>query len=119
MKLAQNGDTFKVPQQPQSPRPQSVISVTPQVSQSGEAEEQGPQAARSGDTTIPWEKIEITFLSDHRVQVRKGKEHETLNYGEFGFVDGRSGKPSKAWELLLTLAKERGILRDGKEFHEE
>jgi hypothetical protein len=113
VKLAQSGETLKVPQQ-RDPRPQSISSATSQTSQSSEPVEKERREAQSGDTRIPWEQIEIRFLSDHRVQVRKGTENETLNYCEFGFEDSRSGKPSMAWELLLTLAKERGILRDGR-----
>jgi hypothetical protein len=37
-----------------------------------------------------------------------GKSMEALNFAEFGFADGRSQNPNKAWELLRVLAEERG-----------
>ena len=60
-----------------------------------------------------WEQIEVTFLSDERVQIRNGKSIETRNYAEFGFQDGRSQNPNRAWETLRRLAELRGIIRDG------
>ena len=59
--------------------------------------------------------IEILFLSELRVQIcRNGKRMETLNFAEFGFEDARSGNPDRAWETLVILAKERGIIREGR-----
>jgi hypothetical protein len=71
--------------------------------------------SREPATTQPldWGTIEIVFLSDERVQIRNGVTTETLNYGEFGFEDGRSGKPNQAWLLLRALAENGGVLRDG------
>src|SRR3954468_3998876 len=41
----------------------------------------------SGPETATWDTIEISFLSDERVQILKGTTRETLNYSEFGFAD--------------------------------
>lgn len=60
--------------------------------------------------TTTWKDIEITFLSDERIQIRGGR---TYNYAEFGFNDRRGGKPNFAWETLRTMAREGGIIRDG------
>ena len=59
-----------------------------------------------------WDTIEISFLSDERVQIRHGVTSETRNYAEFGFADGRSGKPNQAWVTLRALAEQGGIIRD-------
>jgi hypothetical protein len=59
-----------------------------------------------------WEQVEITFLSDERVQIIAGTSRETLNYAEFGFQDGRNGKPDLAWSTLRTVADRRGILHE-------
>jgi len=62
-----------------------------------------------------WEDVEITFLSDHRVQIRiNGKLEEPANYAELGFDDGRSQNPNKAWLTLRSLAENRGVLKDGR-----
>jgi hypothetical protein len=67
-----------------------------------------------------WESIEILFLSDHRIQIRvNGKSMEALNFAEFGFADGRTQNPNKAWELLRVLAEERGIIRNGNAVGED
>ena len=65
-----------------------------------------------------WEQIEITFLSDERVQIRRGKSIETRNYAEFGFQDGRNQIPNRAWETLRRFGELRGIIRDGTEGHQ-
>jgi hypothetical protein len=59
-----------------------------------------------------WGAIEISFLSDERVQIRNGTSTETYNYSELGFADGRSGKPNRAWVTLRALAEAGGIIRD-------
>jgi len=71
-------------------------------------------AVRAGGAdAATWEGIEITFLSDERVQIHIGKTHETRNYAEFGFQDNKSKNPNRAWETLRRLAELRGIIRDG------
>ena len=52
--------------------------------------------ARSCADAATWEGIEITFLSDERVQIHIGKTHETRNYAEFGFQDNKSKNPNRA-----------------------
>jgi hypothetical protein len=70
-------------------------------------------AQSSGAGTATWDTIEISFLSDQRVQIRNGTNSETLNYGEFGFKDGRTGNPNRAWETMRALAQRRGVIQDG------
>jgi hypothetical protein len=64
-----------------------------------------------------WQAIEISFLSDHRVQIRNGTNTETRNYGELGFADRRAKqgkpKPNQAWVTLRAMAEQNGIIRDG------
>ena len=69
-----------------------------------------PESA--GPEVATWETIEISFLSDERVQIRDGDKTETRNSTEFGFEDRRSGKPNRAWETLRALAEQGGIIRD-------
>jgi hypothetical protein len=63
-----------------------------------------------------WQAIEISFLSDERVQIRNGTSTETHNYGELGFADRRAKrgkpKPNLAWVTLRVMAEEKGIIRD-------
>jgi hypothetical protein len=59
-----------------------------------------------------WEDLEISFISDTRVQFRAGKEVATLNYEELGFVDRRSGTPNSAWVEFRNLAESNGNLRN-------
>jgi hypothetical protein len=76
-------------------------------------ESQGNQVIRSMLQVEDWPDIEISFLSDERVQIRSGQQNETFNYGELGFVDRRDGKPRRAWILLRHLAESDGTIRDG------
>lgn len=65
-----------------------------------------PQSSGAGAAT--WDTIEISFLSDERVQIRNGTDDKTYNYAELGFVDSRNGKPNQAWVTLRDLAEDRG-----------
>jgi hypothetical protein len=62
---------------------------------------------------MDWEQIEISFLSEERVQIQTGSESRTLNYAEMGFEDQRNGKPNKAWRAFVALAQDRGMIRSG------
>jgi hypothetical protein len=64
--------------------------------------------ANEGLKPQEWEDLEISFLSEERVQIMIGDQTETRNYGELGFMDKRGGKPNQAWGLLRTLAIARG-----------
>ena len=78
-----------------------------------------PQPATVKDGTIgaeyraeSWQAIEISFLSDERVQIRCGPQIETRNYGELvGFADRRNGKPNQAWVMLRAMAEAKGLIR--------
>jgi len=59
-----------------------------------------------------WEDLEISFLSDTRVQFRAGKGVASYNYAELGFVDRRSEKANGAWEEFRNLAESNGNLRN-------
>jgi hypothetical protein len=70
-------------------------------------EETKPSAEPSNGS---WQKIEISFLSDERVEICKGSKRETLNYSEFGFADRRNGKPNRAWVMLRDLSGRDGAI---------
>jgi hypothetical protein len=36
------------------------------------------------------------------------------NYAEFGFADGRTGNPNRAWETLRALAEQGGAIQVAK-----
>jgi hypothetical protein len=59
-----------------------------------------------------WDAVEISFLSDERVQCRNDDNTETCNYRELGFADTRTGKPNLAWIMLRVLAESGGTIRD-------
>ena len=61
---------------------------------------------------LTWDKdVAIIFLSDERVQVKRGDEYSTRNYAEFGFEDKRNGKPDQAWGRLREMAENKGVLQ--------
>jgi hypothetical protein len=61
---------------------------------------------------LTWDKdVAIIFLSDERVQVKRGDEYSTMNYAEFGFEDKRNGKPDQAWVSLREMAENKGVLQ--------
>jgi hypothetical protein len=70
-------------------------------------------ALNQGSDAESWDQIEISFLSDERVQIEIGSSRATLNYAEMGFADKRSGKPNQAWIMLRRLAEADGLIKDG------
>lgn len=61
---------------------------------------------------LVWDKdVSIIFLSEERVQVKRGDQFATMNYAEFGFEDKRNGKPDQAWVLLRAMAENKGVLQ--------
>ncbi len=77
----------------------------------------GGNAAISEQAAAPpnastWEEIEISFISDERVQMKVGKQLQTGNYAEMGFADRRSEKPNQGWGMLRTLAAAGGVIPD-------
>ena len=58
-----------------------------------------------------WEDIEISFLSDERVQITVGTQSETRNYAEMGFASKKNGTPVLAWVTLSAMARAGGVMR--------
>jgi hypothetical protein len=67
---------------------------------------------RDGDGTGTgiWEVIEISFFSEHWVRINVGGTKSIHEFGQLGLADGRSGKPTRAWQMLHALAASEGIL---------
>jgi hypothetical protein len=59
---------------------------------------------------MSWAEIKIVFLSEERVEICRGGNRETCNYGELGFEDHRNGKPNRAWIMLLEMANRNGAI---------
>ena len=72
---------------------------------------------RSSSPGFQWSDVSISFLSDLRVQISTPARSETLSYGEMGFEDRRGSKsegqpkPQKAWQVLLFLAQNDGLMK--------
>lgn len=83
-------------------------AVAPGVAQSANMTNELDGAHRRSER---WEDIEVSFLSDERVQIRIGNQTETRNYSEIGFENRKNGAPVLAWETLRELAKAGGVIR--------
>jgi hypothetical protein len=99
-----------LPASPASPPVKEETVIEPRDLTEGETPSQS-----SGVQEATWDTIEILFLSDERVQIRNGPNTETCNYAEFGFEDGRNGKPSQGWGILRELAEQGGVIREAKQ----
>jgi hypothetical protein len=115
------GSLSVVANEPVTPvRSPAVVPPLPPLSPAQEREtEQGATtrdmpAQSIGAGAATWDTIEISFLSEERVQIRNGATNETRNYAELGFEDSRNGKPNRAWEAFRVLAAGRGIIRDAE-----
>jgi hypothetical protein len=54
--------------------------------------------------------VVIRFVDGHSVSVAAGEVTRTLHYAQMGMADGRNVRPTKQWELLQALARNRGVL---------
>jgi len=78
------------------------------------------RAVRLEHLARKWEDIEISLISDERVEIRIGNKIETRNYAEMGFQDRRTGKQNLLWTILQALARLEGTIpidaRSGQEW---
>ena len=79
------------------------------------AETHRNQYPRTTLKVVDWPDIEISFLSDFKVQIRSGQQTEAFNYADLGFNDKRRDQPKRAWELLRFLAESNGMIRNEKQ----
>jgi hypothetical protein len=73
----------------------------------------GDQAGRTYFATpagCQWADLTVRFIDGETVAVRVGGAAGTFNFTQLGMVDGRSGRPTKQWELLRAFARSRGHL---------
>jgi hypothetical protein len=72
----------------------------------------GPVRLRKPEAqAVNWEDIEVSFLSEERVQISIGPQGETRNYEEMGFGSKKNGSPVLAWAALRILAEGGGVIR--------
>ena len=105
------------PEQPSVPQRTETPLVTKAEEPKGDSNAQRSEASMPANEAAEgkWEEVEISFISDERVQIRRGKKTETLNYAEFGFEDARTGNPNLAWEALRRLAELGGVIENEKD----
>jgi hypothetical protein len=84
---------------------EELVSAAKQQSATSE-----PPAKSEAAKPKSWLDVEISFLSDHRVEVCINGEQKHYNYGEFGFEDRRNGKQSRAWTVLYEIAGRNGTI---------
>jgi hypothetical protein len=61
-----------------------------------------------------WDQIQISFLSEHTIQVSGSGPMEPLNYAEFGCQDRRTKRCNVVWSVFCQLAQENGIINRPK-----
>jgi len=76
-----------------------------------QANMRSPAGAEPRCQASKWEDIEISFLSDERVQITIGTQIETRNYHEMGFASKQNGTPVRAWQVLRSMAETEGVVR--------
>ena len=59
-----------------------------------------------------WEDIQISFLSEFKIEIRIGQECEFWNYADLGFADRRTGSPNTLWQMLRRIAESDGSFRE-------
>jgi hypothetical protein len=55
--------------------------------------------------------VQIKFVDGHTVDVTVPGKRAVLSHDHMGFVDRRSGRPNKQWDLLRALASCHGDVR--------
>lgn len=105
----------------QSPKPAEPAQAKVPEPSAGETSAAPPALASEATDSVPsestpvqnpksWQEIEITFLSDHRVEICLGSNRENYNYGDLSFQDRRSGKENRAWITLREIARHNGTI---------
>lgn len=97
-------------QDPSQPKPHTESAPKQEINETNAPKSEAKQA----DTVVErtWSEIEISFLSDERVQIFVAKKPgTTLNYAEFGFEDKRTQIPNGAWKALRRIAELNGKVR--------
>jgi len=62
-----------------------------------------------------WESLEIKFIDGHFVKVSYlGMESKKFDYKDMGFINMKTMKPDRKWELLLKIADNGGALTNAK-----
>lgn len=77
------------------------------------AREEEPQYPDDKSLELPagtrWNELSFYYIDGETLAVRApGARQQRLSYRDFGMVDGRSGKPSKKWALVVRLCENRG-----------
>jgi hypothetical protein len=75
-------------------------------------------ASRDGSATAffstppdaTWESVRIRFRDGHTISVRVGDVRGVFNYTQMGMADGKTGRPTKQWDLLRAFADRHGRL---------
>lgn len=57
-----------------------------------------------------WSDLAISLVSEERGEIILRGDRSNRNYAEMGFEDRRTGAPSKAWSMLLLMAKDGEVL---------
>ena len=57
-----------------------------------------------------WADVEISFFSEHSVQITVGLTKANRQYGELGMGNQRTGRPNLAWHTLHQLALSNGTI---------
>jgi len=56
-----------------------------------------------------WNEVSFYYIDGETLAVKvPGSRQQRLSYRDFGMVDGRSGKPSKKWALIVRLCENHG-----------
>jgi hypothetical protein len=73
----------------------------------------------SGRQADHWGAVEITFISEFKVQIKTPTRNYSQNYGELGFADRRARggkhKPTAAWSIFRALAESGGVIQSPKD----
>ena len=57
-----------------------------------------------------WEDVTIRFRDGHTASINIGGVSQVCHYTKMGMADGRSGNPTKQWELLESFATGHGVM---------
>jgi len=84
------------------------VDWSPQAKLAPGAHQSEPAAAKVHPLT--WKEVEISFFNEHSVQITAGEKKGIHGFGELGMSQKRSGKSTRAWQMLHFLALSKGTL---------
>lgn len=108
-------EDFFIPQYTQPVQEVRVVNVEEIAGTKANRKDDYPVGSYPLPQNAVWESLEIQFIDGHFVKVSYvGMKSKKFDYKDMGFINTKTMKPDRKWELLWTIAENGGALTNSK-----